>query len=203
MPQGQMDRPQIGQEKQGEPDTELELEPNSDARSTTDEQTPHTIGRLRKRPKYLEDYECLVENNESTIDYCCRATVGLPQTFKEALASAMSEKWKKAMKDEMTSFKENDTFSLVPLPEGRRTVGGKWVYAVKGDDKGNETYKARYVAKGYSQVEGLDYSETFSPTANLTSLRVLMQLAAHYGLILNQMDVKAAYLHLRNIHGTT
>ena len=67
--------------------------------------------------------------------------------------------------------------------------------ALKEDDKGNEAYKARYVAKGYSQVEGLDYSETFSPTANLTSLRMLMQLAAQHDLTLNQMDVKAAYLH--------
>lgn len=83
----------------------------------------------------------------------------------------------------------------MPLPEGRQTVGGRWVYALKEDDKGNETYKARYVAKGYSQVEGLDYSETFSPTANLTSLRVLMQLAAQHDLTLNQMDVKATYLH--------
>lgn len=52
------------------------------------------------------------------------------------------------MKDEMMSIKENNTFSLVPLPESRQTVGGRWVYAVKEDDIGNETYKARYAAKG-------------------------------------------------------
>lgn len=91
----------------------------------------------------MEDYECAVQNRELTIDYCYRATVGLPQTYKEAMASQTSEKWKKAMKDEMVAFKENNTYSLVPLPEGRQTVGGRWVYALKEDDKGNETYKAR------------------------------------------------------------
>lgn len=84
-----------------------------------------------------------MQDNELTIDYCYRTTVGLPQTFREALASPMAEKWKKVMKDEITSFKENNTFSLVPLPQGRQAVGGRWVYTVKEDDKGNETYKAR------------------------------------------------------------
>ena len=142
---------------------------DSDTELTTDTQTPRSTGRVRKKPKYLEDYECAVQSNEITIDYCYRATVGLPQTYKEAMTSPISDKWKKAMKAEMASFKENNTFSLIQLPEGRQTVGGKWVFALKEDDKGNETYKARYVAKGYSQVEGLDYSETFSLTANLTT----------------------------------
>lgn len=99
------------------------------------------------------------------------------------------------MTDEMTALKESDTFSLVPLPGGKQIVGGRWVFALKEGAKGNETHKARYVAKGYTQVQGVDYYETFSPTANLTSLRVLMQLAAQHNLKLHQMDVKAAYLH--------
>lgn len=59
----------------------------------------------------------------------------------------------------------------------------------------SDKYKARYVAKGYSQKYGVDYEETFSPTANMTSVRVLMQKAAQENLILHQMDVKTAYLH--------
>lgn len=55
--------------------------------------------------------------------------------------------------------------------------------------------KARFVAKGYSQQLGIDYGETFSPTANLTSIRVLLQKAAQENLLLHQMDVKTAYLH--------
>ena len=95
----------------------------------------------------------------------------------------------------MKSLKENDTFELTVLPEGKNLVGGKWVFAIKEDANGSETLKARYVAKGYSQIHGIDYDETFSPTANITSVRILMQLAAQYNLIVRQMDVKAAFLH--------
>jgi len=174
---------------------QIRTDNNQETDQNADTQTTRMLGRDRRKPKYLEDYECAVQSSELTIDYCYRATVGLPQTYEEAMASVKADKWKKAMTDEMVSFKENNTFSLVPLPEGRQTVGGRWVFALKEDEKGNETYKARYVAKGYTQVEGLDYSETFSPTADLTSLRVLMQLTAQHDLKLHQMDVKAAYLH--------
>lgn len=191
----QTSKTQADQTDQTDSGTEQDSDRSTHQTTDTDTQTPRNNSRVRKKPKYLEDYECAVQSSELTIDYCYRATVGVPQTFKEAMASPISEKWKKAMKEEVTSLQENNTFSLVPLPEGRQTVGGRWVFALKEDEKGNETYKARYVAKGYSQVEGLDYSETFSPTANLTSLRVLMQLAAQHDLTLNQMDVKAAYLH--------
>jgi len=97
------------------------------------------------------------------------------------------------MEEEMNSLKENNTFTLTTLPKGRKLVGSRWVYTVKENDE--KTYKARYVAKGYSQVKGVDYHETFAPTVNFTSVRILMQLAAQYDLILHQMDVKTAYLN--------
>ena len=95
----------------------------------------------------------------------------------------------------MHSLKENNTFTLTNLPEGKKAVGGRWVYAIKTDVDGSEKYKARYVARGYSQKMGVDYEETFSPTANMTSVRVLVQKAAQENLILHQMDVKTAYLN--------
>ena len=66
---------------------------------------------------------------------------------------------------------------------------------MKEDSEGSETYKARFVAKGYSQTKDTNYLDTLAPTANHTSLRVLMQLAAEYDLTLHQMDVKTAYLN--------
>ena len=80
-------------------------------------------------------------------------------------------------------------------PTGKQIVGGKWVFNVKGDTN-NPTYKARYVAKGFSQIEGVDYTETFSPIARMETVRTLMQIAADENLILHQMDVKSAYLHV-------
>ena len=131
----------------------------------------------------------------TTIDYCYRAVCGVPQTFKEARTSADSKEWVKAMDEEIQSLKENNTFTLTKLPKGKKTVGGKWVYSIKSDTEGTDKYKARFVAKGYSQRVGIDYGETFSPTANLTSVRVLLQKAAQEDLLLHQMDVKTAYLH--------
>ena len=69
-------------------------------------------------------------------------------------------------------------------------MGGRWVYAVKQGPNGEEKHKARFVAKGYSQVAEIDYHETFSPTANLTSIRILIQLAVQFNLTVHQMDVK-------------
>ena len=81
------------------------------------------------------------------------------------------------------------------MPPGKQTVGGRWVYALKTEIDGSDKYKARYVAKGYSQKPGTDYDETFSPTADMTSVRVVMQKAVQDNLVLHQMDVKTAYLH--------
>lgn len=133
------------------------------------------------------------------MDYCNK-TNGTPQTYTEAMNSPRALEWECAMRDELEALKVNDTFELTVLPEGKNLVGGKWVYTVKKDANGSETLKARYVAKGYSQVHGVDYEETFSPTANITSIRILMQLAAQYNLTVHQMDVKAAFLHARIDH---
>ena len=146
--------------------------------------------RERKAPQYFG-----VENSTHVnIDYFYKVC-GAPQTYIEAMNSPKAPGWEQAMKNELEALKVNDTFELTALPEGKNLVGGKWVYTVKEDVNGSETLKARYVAKGYSQVHGIDYEETFSPTADITSIRILMQLAAQYDLTVHQMDVRAAFLH--------
>ena len=74
-------------------------------------------------------------------------------------------------------------------------MGGKWVFAVKTGPNGEETHKARYVAKGFSQIADIDYEETFDPTARMSSVRVLMQKAVQNNMLIHQMDVKTAYLN--------
>ena len=74
-------------------------------------------------------------------------------------------------------------------------MGEKWVYAIKLHPNGEEKYKARFVAKRYSQAPDIHYHETFSPTARITSVRMLMQLAIQKGMVVHQMDVKTAYLN--------
>jgi hypothetical protein len=93
------------------------------------------------------------------------------------------------------SLVSNETFTLTMVPPNREIVGGKWVYTIKSGPNNEETYKARYVAKGYSQVPGVDYHETFAPTARMSSVRVLIQHAVQNDMIVHQTDVKAAYLN--------
>ena len=155
--------------------------------------------RERNRPKYLDEYVIVFDDDDSVYssfvseDFCYKLC-GDPQNYREALESAHSSEWKQAMAEEIQSLKENDTFDLVTLPDGRNSVGGKWVFTTKENAEGTKSFKARYVAKGY-QIKGIDYQETFSPTANITSVRALMQIAAQNNLIVHQMDVKTAYLH--------
>ncbi|CAB4042957.1 Retrovirus-related Pol poly from transposon TNT 1-94, partial [Paramuricea clavata] len=155
--------------------------------------------RNTRRPPHLNDY--IVENDlddddviNYNVDYCCATSV-YPKSYKEAIKSKDSEKWCEAMNEEISSLSENNTYTLTKLPEGKSIVGARWVYTVKEGKNGEKSYKARYVAKGYSQVPEVDYFETFSPTAKITSIRMLMQLALDLDMEVHQMDVKTAYLN--------
>ena len=87
-------------------------------------------------------------------------------------------------------------FDLSKLEKGKSVVGSRWVYATNLiDADGNVNQKARYVAKGYSQKENVDYMEPFSTTAHMTSVRMLIQIAVNEDMVIHQMDVKTAYLN--------
>lgn len=73
------------------------------------------------------------------------------------MTSSNSKEWVDALDEEMNSLRDNNTFTLTILPEGKKAVGGRWVYAIKSNADGSDKYKARYVAKGCSQEMGLDY----------------------------------------------
>ena len=100
------------------------------------------------------------------------------------------------MDKEIEALEVNNTWTLTPLPLGKSVIGYKWVYRVKYLPNGTiERYKARLVAKCFTQKYGLDYSETFFPVAKLVSVRIVLSLAAVKGWFLHQMDVNNAFLH--------
>ena len=114
---------------------------------------------------------------------------------KEAINSTKGKFWKKAMEEEMESLRKNDTWDLVALPDGRKKIGSKWVFKRKTNATGCvEKFKAQLVAKGYSQVEGVNFDEIFSHVAKLTSIRVLMSLDATFDLEIEKMDMKTTFL---------
>ncbi|RVW53045.1 Retrovirus-related Pol polyprotein from transposon RE1 [Vitis vinifera] len=111
----------------------------------------------------------------------------------EALADP---RWKATMNEEMKSLQKNETWELVECPPGKKPVGCRWIYTVKYKADGSiKRFKARLVAKWYTQTYGIDYTETFAPIAKINTIRVLLSLAANLDWPLQQFDVKNVFLH--------
>ena len=139
--------------------------------------------RERRTPEYLGDYDCL-----STV-----LNLYEPQSYQEASADPQ---WQQAMQEELLALEKTHTWDLVDPPSNKTLVGCKWIYKIKTHSDGTiERYKARLVAKGFTQEYGIDYEETFAPVARITSVHVLLAIAAARKWKLSQMDVKNAFLN--------
>ena len=100
------------------------------------------------------------------------------------------------MVEEYDSIVRNSAWEIVPRPVGKSVVGSRWIYKVKQATDGSvEKYKARFVAWGFSQIEGIDYEETFAPVARYSSIRTILALSLQTGWHIHQMDVKTAFLN--------
>ena len=100
------------------------------------------------------------------------------------------------MVEEMATLHSTSTWDLVPLPADKSLVGCRWVYTVKiGLDGGVDRLKARLVALGYTQIYGFNYYDTFSPFAKMTSVHLLLFMAAMSSWLLYKLDIKNAFLH--------
>ena len=119
--------------------------------------------------------------------------IPIPKNAHEALKDV---RWKEAMDEEMRALLQNNTWEIVTLPTGKKPVGCKWVYTLKCKSDGSlDRYKARLVARGYTQMYGIDYQETFAPVAKINTIRILISLAVNLDWPLNQYDIKNAFLH--------
>ncbi len=116
-----------------------------------------------------------------------------PTYFEQAIRNP---KWDNAMDEEMVALDANATWELVALPKDKKVIGCKWVYKIKHNANGSMSrFKARLVAKGYAQTYGIDYEETYSPVAKMTTVRTIIAMAAAKRWSLHQMDVKNVFLH--------
>jgi hypothetical protein len=129
-------------------------------------------------------------------EYVTLTDQGEPQSYKEAINDTHKEEWKQAMQEEMQSLQENHTYELVKLPKGRRALKNKWVYRIKSEESNSKPrYKARLVVKGFNQKKGVDFEEILSPVVKMSSIRVVLGLAATLDLEIEQLDVKTTFLH--------
>ncbi|KAE8725329.1 hypothetical protein F3Y22_tig00008957pilonHSYRG00078 [Hibiscus syriacus] len=158
---------QIHVEKEFEEGDSSEAEPAHDEQEPESSEAPTTrqSDRVKRRPNWHSDY--VIEGN---IAYCLLTEDGEPSTYQEPINSSDDSLWMMAMQEEIEALHKNNTWDLVPLPQGRKPIG-------------------------YAQKEGIDFNEIFSPVVRLTTVRVVLAMCATLDLHLEQLDVKTAFLH--------
>ncbi|XP_075515876.1 uncharacterized protein LOC142550686 [Primulina tabacum] len=147
------------------------------------EQEPRRRKRARISKSFGQDFHTFMLQNE-------------PKDIQDAPARPEPPYWKEAINAEMNSILQNHTWELVDLPLCTKPLGYKWILKKKTRVDGSiEKYKARLVAKCYRQREVHDFFETYSPVSRITSIRVLISIAALHNLEIHQMDVKTPFLN--------
>ncbi|GKB87280.1 putative ribonuclease H-like domain-containing protein [Tanacetum coccineum] len=135
-------------------------------------------------------------NNHKDQQHClfaCFLSQEEPKKISEALKD---DSWVEAMQEELLQFRLQQVWILVDLPHGAKVIGTKWVYRNKRDERGVVVRnKARLVAQGHRQEEGIDYDEVFAPVARIEAIRLFLAFASFMGFIVYQMDVKSAFLY--------
>lgn len=156
--------------------------------SSTANQPSNSLRRSSRATRPPEWYGFSHKSLHTTL-----ADIPIPTCYSEAVKH---ECWRNAMKEELQALEDNHTWDIVPRPSNAKTIGCKWVYSIKLRSNGTlDRFKARLVALGNKQKYGVNYVETFAPVAKMTTVRLIISLAASQGWPLHQMDVKNAFLH--------
>ncbi|GJU56883.1 putative ribonuclease H-like domain-containing protein [Tanacetum coccineum] len=136
------------------------------------------------------------QKTHDTLNTCLHAYF-LSQIEPTSIAKALSDSsWVEAMQEELLQFKLQQVWILVDLPNGKKAIGTKWVFRNKKDERGIVIRnKARLVAQGHRQEEGIDYEEVFAPVARIEAIRLFLAYASFMGFLVYQMDVKSAFLY--------
>ena len=120
----------------------------------------------------------------------------VPNHYTDAINSSESDKWKAAMEDEYNSLMENNTWTVMPCPSGKKAIKSRWTFDIKPETNGRPPrYKARFVAKGFSQIPGIDFNETYASVVAHDTLRLFMSTVAAMDMDMIQLDVKTAFLY--------
>lgn len=139
--------------------------------------------RVRRKPDYYN------------VASMCVEIAGEELTTSDVLNSSEKEQWQCAIREELKSFSDNDTWELVDRPKDKTVVKAKWVFKKKLNSDGEVRYRARLVAKGFTQKKGIDFDETFSPVLRYSTFRLLLALSVQLDLKMNHLDVPTAFLN--------
>ena len=173
-------------------------DPNTPTRKKWAVKTIHAIGELARNPSDPKRTRSQFESALSVKDAlfyekCYLMVESYPQTYEYATHDPI---WKTTMKEEFSSLQKNNIWELVDLPPGRKLVQCKWVFKTNFAAEGSPLKnKAILVTKGYSQVHGIDYNETFAPVEKMDSIRLALAIAASKQWEAHHMDVKCAFLN--------
>ncbi|GJY75451.1 putative ribonuclease H-like domain-containing protein [Tanacetum coccineum] len=156
--------------------------------------------QTRKMSKNLEEHGFVStiqqRTNHKDLQNCLFACFLSQEEPKKVIHALKDPSWIEAMQEELLQFKLQEVWTLVDLPNGKRAIGSKWVFRNKKDERGIVIRnKARLVAQGYTQEEGIDYDEVFAPVARIEAIRLFLAYASFKDFVVYQMDVKSAFLY--------
>jgi len=121
---------------------------------------------------------------------------GDPKSRLAALSSVDEDMWEQAMNEELDSLRKTGTWEVVKRPTDRKVIDTRWVFKTKRDEMGQVTrFKARFVVRGFTQVAGIDYGDTYSPVALTESERMMFAISAHEDLHIKQADIEVSFQH--------
>ncbi|GJQ97350.1 putative ribonuclease H-like domain-containing protein [Tanacetum coccineum] len=166
----------------GDPNTPVQT--RSSLKKITEAHALVSYIQAHQRSNHKDQQHCL---------FACFLSQFEPKNISKTLEEAS---WVEAIQEELLQFKLQQVWVLVDLPNGAKVIGTRWVYRNKKDERGVVVRnKARLVAQGHRQEEGIDYDEVFAPVARLEAIRLFLAFASYMGFIVYQMDVKSAFLY--------
>jgi hypothetical protein len=170
-------------------DTSSSYSTKDDANHTlSEEEIPARSSKRERRPvnRYGFTNLCVLAESESC---------GEEITYEEAMNGPEKEMWRQAMMEELKAFEDNQAWELVDVKKADRVVQCKWVFKKKFESDNKVRFRARLVAKGFTQKEGVDYKETYSPVLRYSTLRLLFALSVKLKFTITHLDVTTAFLN--------
>jgi hypothetical protein len=170
-------------------DSNQQTTSNSSSRITQKNHPANQI--IGEKDKGVQTRRKIIKNTEQS--HIAFISMLEPKNFNE---TSKDDHWVKDMNDELDQIEKNNMWELVPRPEGKNIIGSKWIFKNKMNEKGQVVgNKERLVCKGYAQIEGMNFDETFAAVERLEAIRIFIAYACHKRFKVYQMDVKSAFLN--------